>query len=274
MNFRDKAIVISKKPLQERFSILTVLTENHGIYSGLIKLGKNSSNISEGSLVDYFWQARLDNHLGFVKCEQIKSYHSHIVQNKTKLYAFNSIVGLIKAAFAEREPHRRLFYKMLNYLELLKINFCFGDYFFMELDILEEAGYGLDLSKCADTGKSDDLYYVSPKSGRAVSRSSGEAFADKLLLLPNFLHQKTKQKTKGSKKNIGSNLPNRESTSPELSDQETIYTSTEFIKAIELSGYFFQRYIFSGTKLPPVRHILTCHLLEKFRCHSRENLVS
>jgi DNA repair protein RecO (recombination protein O) len=59
-----------------------------------------------------------------------------------------------------------------------------------ELQLLSELGFGLDLDRCAATGASGDLIYVSPKSGRAVSRTAGEPWADKMLRLPVFLRER------------------------------------------------------------------------------------
>jgi DNA repair protein RecO (recombination protein O) len=56
-----------------------------------------------------------------------------------------------------------------------------------EIGLLDELGFGLDLTRCAATGSADDLIYVSPRTGRAVSRAAGEAYRDRLLALPPFL---------------------------------------------------------------------------------------
>ena len=56
-----------------------------------------------------------------------------------------------------------------------------------ELALLDELGFGLDLSACAATGKRQNLVYVSPKTGRAVSGEAGQPWADKMLMLPSFL---------------------------------------------------------------------------------------
>lgn len=245
MNFRDKGIIISKQVFKENSLVVTLLTENHGLHSSLIRSSrskKSPTNILEGNLVDYFWQARLDDQLGFGKCDLIKSYNASLMLSKTKLYAFNSITYLVKSCFAERESHPVLFHLMQRYMTQLKQGFCFKDYFFMELAILEEAGYGLDLSKCADTGTSLNLFYVSPKSGKAISKSSGTPFADKLLRMPKFLsahHCNT----------LGTTTNHN-------------FRKQDIEEATSLSGYFFQRYIFQGRKLPAARHSLIDHLIE------------
>ena len=191
MNFRDQGIIITKNGFKENTYVVTLFTEKHGLYSGVIKQygKKNGDILAESNLVDFFWGARLHEHLGSAKCELIKSYSSFIIQNKTKLYAFNSIVSIIKKAFCEREPHNQFFPKFLSYLDSLKNNkdFSFVDYIKLEIDLLSETGYQLVLDSCVVTGKTEDLYYVSPKSGQAVCKEVGQEYADKLLILPQFL---------------------------------------------------------------------------------------
>jgi DNA repair protein RecO (recombination protein O) len=217
MNFRDQGIIIAKNCFKENTYVVTLFTEKHGLYSGVIKQygKKNGDVLAESNLVDFFWGARLHEHLGSAKCELIKSYSSFIIQNKTKLYAFNSIVSVIKKAFCEREPHNKFFPKFLNYLDQQKNdqNFSFTDYIKLEIDLLAETGYQLVLDRCVVTGEINDLYYVSPKSGQAVCKKVGEEYANKLLVLPQFL--------------LNSMQPNSE----------------EKKQALQLTSYFLNRYI-------------------------------
>ncbi len=223
MNFRDQGIIIAKNYFKENTYVVTLFTEKHGLYSGVIKQygKKNGDVLAESNLVDFFWGARLHEHLGSAKCELIKSYSSFIIQNKTKLYAFNSIVSVIKKAFCEREPHNKFFPKFLNYLDQQKNdqNFSFTDYIKLEIDLLAETGYQLVLDKCVVTGEINDLYYVSPKSGQAVCKKLGEEYANKLLVLPQFL--------------LNSMQPNSE----------------EKKQALQLTSYFLNRYILHDSVL-------------------------
>ncbi|MDG1436757.1 MAG: DNA repair protein RecO [Rickettsiaceae bacterium] len=225
MNFRDQGIIISKKPLKERSSIITVFTEEHGIYSGVLNQynKKTGDNLVEGNLIDFFWSARLHEHIGSVKAELIKSYNSHIIMDKTKLYAFNSIVSLLKMSFCEREEHNNLFPILMHFVESFKHSFSFEKYINLELEILAESGYKLQLDHCAVTNSSDDLYYVSPKSGRAVSKKAGDSYADKLLKLPSFL----------------------------LSDARANKQEAHY--ALRLTSYFLERYIFINNPPPGAR---------------------
>lgn len=222
MNLRDQGIIIAKNSFKENSYVVTLFTENHGLYSGVVKqYGKKNGNIlAESNLVDFFWSARLHEHLGSAKCELVKSYSSFIIQDKMKLYAFNSIAALIKKAFCEREPHNQFFPKLLQYLDGLKgASFSFKNYIQLEIDLLAETGYQISLDKCVVTGEIDDLCYVSPKSGQAVSQKVGASYAKKLLALPPFLLQ-------GSKP-----------------------SSLEKKQAFNLTSYFLDRYILHGKVL-------------------------
>lgn len=239
MNFRDQGIIISKHPLQERSCIVTIFTKEHGIYAGVLKqyTKKMGDNLLEGNLVDFFWNARLHEHLGTAKAELIKSYNSAIIMDKTKLYAFNSIVSLLKLSFCEREPHNNLFPTLIDFIESLKHDFSLEKYIKLELAILAESGYSLQLDKCAVTQTREDLVYVSPKSGRAVSFKAGAEYAEKLLKLPDFLIKDT---------NSTGDALARKSIS----------------EAFNLSSYFLTRYIFVNRPEPKSRSRFIEHIME------------
>ncbi|RYE06515.1 MAG: DNA repair protein RecO [Rickettsiaceae bacterium] len=236
MNFQDIGIIIGKRLLKENLNIVTLFTKSHGLYSGVVRKSAKTAaaTYSEGNLVDFFWQARLHDHLGSAKCEHLKSYNSSFIFNKTKLYAFNSIVSLIKIAFFEREPHNNFFPVFEYYLAKSSISSSFDlpSYIEVELAILQESGYGLQLKNCAVSGFSENLQYVSPKSGKAVSQEQGRKYADKLLLLPKFL------------------VESKADTSAE-----------EVKQAFNLTSYFFNRYIFKNGQEPLERKIFTEHIL-------------
>lgn len=156
----------------------------------------------------------------------------------TILYAFNSLVGLLKLAFHEREPHNNLFPLLQTWLDTSGKKFSLYDYVKLELAILAEAGYGLNLDYCAVSGSTEELYYVSPKSGRAVSKEAGLPFAGKLLILPKFLVVKEKDISKIS--------------------------NLEIKQAFDLTTYFINRYFCSNN--PPqqvlsARQIFIGHVL-------------
>jgi DNA repair protein RecO (recombination protein O) len=238
MNFKDSGIIIAKKPLKESMFMLSVFTKHYGLYSGVVRgsLKKSASNYSEGNLVDFFWQARLHEHVGTAKCEVIKSYSGVLISNKAKLYAFNSIVSLIKAAFHEREPHNNFFPVFESYMQKSINSFSLRDYIKLELSILNESGYGLQLDECAATGETFELCYVSPKSGKAVSRQAGLPYADKLLQLPKF-----------------------------FSDPKIEITHEEIKQAFDLTSYFFDRYFLQNSKRLQARQVFIEYILSTFK---------
>lgn len=227
MNFRDQGIIIAKNAIKENTYVVTAFTENHGLYSGVMKQygKKNGDMLGESNLVDFFWNARLHEHLGNAKCELIKSYNSFIIRDKLKLYAFNSIVALIKKAFCERQAHSTFFFNLLSYLDFLKNEkFSTLEYIKLELGLLTEAGYHLSLNSCAVTGKKKNLHYLSPKSGHSVSSEAAIGYETKLLVLPQFLLAQ----------------PNQSKIEP---------SKTEIKQAFALTSYFFNRYILHNKDL-------------------------
>ncbi len=234
MNIKDIGVIIANKPLKENTFIITVFTKNHGLYSGVVKESskKNKFIYQEGNIVDFLWQARLHEHIGMAKCELIKSYTGYFIINKAKLYAFNSVISLIKELFHEREEHSNFFLFLINYLDNLSKNFCFRDYINFELALLAETGYKLDLTKCGVSHVTTDLTYISPKSGRALSYKVGKPYKDKLLILPRFL----------------------------LSENNEI-TLEEKKQAITLTNYFFYRYLFHNNRQAEARQAFMEYIL-------------
>lgn len=215
MRFKDIGIIISKKPYKENFSLISIFAKEKGLYTALVgkSKGKGPGAALEGNLVDFTWHAKSEEAVGFAKCEILKSFFPSIIGDKLKLYAFNSLVSLVKSVFRERESDKVFFDYLLNYIEKLSKKFDFAEYIECELAMLESAGYGLDLKECVVTGKKDNLIFVSPKSGRAVSLEAGARYTDKLLRLPRFLKD-----------------PSREPAEEEKRE------------ALDLTGYFFKRY--------------------------------
>ncbi|WP_347938871.1 DNA repair protein RecO [Rickettsia oklahomensis] len=236
MNIKDIGVIVAKKPLKENIFIITVFTKNYGLYSGVIKESSKKSKFiyQEGHIVDFLWKARLHEHIGIAKCELIKSYTGYFITNKAKLYAFNSAISLIKVVFHEREETSNFFSFLINYLDNLSKKFFFRDYINFELALLDIAGYKLDLSKCAVSNVKQDLYYVSPKSGRALSYKIGAPYKDKLLILPKFL----------------------------LSDNSEI-TLEEKRQALTLTNYFFNRYLFHNNIHTKARQTFMEHILNQ-----------
>lgn len=190
MNWTDEAIILSVRPHAETAAVVELLTRNHGRHLGLMHGGRSRKArpvLQTGNHVDVTWKARIEDHLGNVTVELRKAYASAAMDDAAALTGLSSLCALIRL-LPERDPHPNLYEISLFVLGFLDDPTVWPALMVRwEIALLEELGFGLDLTRCAATGTMDDLIYVSPKSGRAVSRQAGEPYRDKLLPLPAFL---------------------------------------------------------------------------------------
>ncbi len=197
MEWQGTGVIISVRKHGETSTIVDVLTENHGRHAGLVRGGagrKLAPILQPGTQVDAEWRARLEEHLGSYTLEPIKS-RATILSDRLALSAMGSVCALINFAFPERMALPRLYAVTVALLDQMAVGGAWlSDYALWEHAVLEELGYGLDLDSCAATGVQQDLIYVSPKSGRAVSASAGAEWSDRLLPLPRFLRAQTATK--------------------------------------------------------------------------------
>jgi DNA repair protein RecO (recombination protein O) len=194
MDWTDRGIVLSARKHGETSLIVQLLTERHGRHAGLVRGGASSRArgvYQSGNLVAAHWRARLAEHLGNFSCEMMTGSAAALFDNGGKLAALSAAAALAEAALPEREPHTDVFESLSALIAALGAAHAADDwapsYVRFELGLLASLGFGLDLARCAATGTNDNLAYVSPKTGRAVSLSAGEAWRDKLLALPRFL---------------------------------------------------------------------------------------
>jgi DNA repair protein RecO (recombination protein O) len=190
MQWTDDAIVLGVKRHGEANAIAELFTREHGRHLGLVRGGFGSRlkpALQPGNTVRAVWRARLDEHLGNYTIELVKMRTASVFAASHALFGVTHMASLARL-LPERDPHASI------YEDLEMIFDRLGDAESVaplvarfEMQMLSELGFGLDLSSCAATGTMDELIYVSPKSGRAVSREGGAAWADKLLRLPGFL---------------------------------------------------------------------------------------
>lgn len=190
MEWRDQGVIVGVRKHGETSAIIEVLTEEHGRHAGVVRGGvsrRMTPVLQPGNQIEVVWRARLEDHLGSYRVELLKS-RSAILGDRAALAALGSICGLISFAFPERMHLPLLYDRSVRLIDRLERNDAWIlAYGIWELTLLEELGYGLDLQSCAVTGSTQDLMYVSPKSGRAVSRQGAAEWADRLLALPAHL---------------------------------------------------------------------------------------
>lgn len=191
MEWRDEGILLAVRPHGETSVILDVFTENQGLHAGVVRGGtsrKISPFLQPSAQLDLTWRARLEDHIGSFAVEPVRSRAALVLGDRLALSGLNAVTALLMFCLPEREPHAALYRRTEQLMDLLGQNEVWPlAYLRWELSLLEEMGYGLDLASCAVTGTFDELVYVSPKTGRAVSRRGAGEWADRLLPLPNVL---------------------------------------------------------------------------------------
>ena len=229
MEFEDEGIVLSARSHGESGAIVHVLTENHGVHAAHVAGGASrrmKAALQPGAPVQFRFRARHSDQLGAATLEATGS-GPDVLDDALALLGLQSACLMTRQALPEREGHAAAFYALTALLSAFAVPEIWpAIYVRYEAGLLEELGYGLDLGACAVTGSHDDLAYVSPKSGRAVSRKAGEPYRDKLLPLPGFL----------------------------LSSQGGLSLG-DVEKGLALTGFFLERHIFHphNRPLPDVR---------------------
>ncbi|MBM3560242.1 MAG: DNA repair protein RecO [Alphaproteobacteria bacterium] len=195
MDWTDEGFVLSARPFGEGSAIVELLTSQHGRHAGLLKGGRTPSRrgaLEPGTRVRTVWRGRFAENLGsWSGLEPLRHHAAGVMDDATRLAALAAVCAVAAGALPEREPHPEVFAGTEALFAVLDAG---GDdevwaaaYVRWELDLLAALGFGLDLARCAATGRNDMLAWVSPRTGRAVSLAAGEAYKDRLLALPGFL---------------------------------------------------------------------------------------
>jgi DNA repair protein RecO (recombination protein O) len=190
MEWTDEGIVLGVRRHGEANAILEVMTCAHGRHLGLVRGGAGARMrpvLQPGNVVRATWRARLDEHLGHYLVEGLRLRAASLLAAAHAVYGVTHLAALCRL-LPERDPHPFVHAQLSAVLEKidqpLAVAVAVARF---ELKLLAELGFGLDLARCVATGEAGDLAYVSPKSGRAVSRRAGAPWHDRLLRLPAFL---------------------------------------------------------------------------------------
>ncbi|NBE06854.1 DNA repair protein RecO [Paragemmobacter ruber] len=187
MEWRDEGALLSVRPHGESAAIIEVFTAEHGRHAGVVRGGASrriAPLLQPGAQLDVTWRARLDDHIGAFTVEPLRA-RAALLSDRLALAGLNAVCALLRVALPEREAHPLLWRATMPLLDALDRGTDWPpDYLRWEMLLLDELGFGLDLATCAVTGARDDLAYVSPKTGRAVSRAGAGDWASRLLPLP------------------------------------------------------------------------------------------
>ncbi|MBM3572058.1 MAG: DNA repair protein RecO [Alphaproteobacteria bacterium] len=230
MEWNDTGIVLSARPHGEGALLVVLLTRAHGRHAGLVRGGQGKrGQFQPGNRVAAAWRARLAEHLGSYSCELTQSVAAGLLDDPLRLAALSSACAVAEATLPERQPHGDIHAGLEALIDSFVGPFWAQAYVRWEIGVLAGLGFGLDLSSCAATGAIEDLAYVSPRSGRAVSREAGAAYRDRLLHLPGFLVGRGRTDQAGA--------------------------AAEVVLGLALSGYFLERHVLGaqGQAMPPAR---------------------
>ena len=232
MQWTDEGIVLGVRRHGETSVILELMTQERGRHLGLVRggAGKRLRGVLQpGNALRATWRARLDDHLGNYAVEAISLRAAGYLNAAHAVHGVTHLAALCRL-LAEREPHAGVYAALDDILDALDepqaAAIAIARF---ELAFLAELGFGLDLSSCAATGATDDLIYVSPRSGRAVSRTAGEEYRDRLLRLPPFLRAED--------------------------DDAAAVAAADLADAFALTGFFLDRHAFAarGLEMPLAR---------------------
>lgn len=191
MEFEDDAYVLSARVHGETGAIVELLTAQHGKYAAHVAGGASrrmKPYLQAGSRIIVQYRARMSDQLGSAALEPVGEGPAALFDEPLALAGLSAAAAVAAAALPEREPHPGAFLAFEALTSVLALPDIWPAVFVrFEAGLLEDLGFGLDLSKCAATGSLDDLIYVSPRTGRAVSRAAGEPYKDRLLALPPFM---------------------------------------------------------------------------------------
>lgn len=230
MEWRDEGIILSARSYGESGAILELFTREHGRHLGLVRGGagrRHKSSLQAGNSLAAHWRARLSEHLGTYTAELMKPRAGLLMEDAFSLMGLSAACA-VAGIIPEREAHPALYEGFELLLDTMDDPDIWPAVFVRwELGLLQELGFGLDLGQCAATGSRDDLVYISPRSGGAVSREAGDPYKERLFRLPQFL--------------IGA--------------QAGAATPDDVAEGFRITGHFLDRHLFTqhGRHLPDAR---------------------
>ena len=241
MLWQDEGVVLAARRHGESALVASLMTREHGRHAGLVRGGASPRAKplwQPGNRLQVTWRARLPEHLGQFTAEPVQLSAACLIDDPARLSGLMAACALVEASLPERDPHLLVYNGLLDLLDvLLQDGPWLERYVGFELDLLAELGFGLDLSACAVTGATADLVYVSPLTGRAVTRAGAGTYAPRLLPLPPFL--------------LGAGPAD----------------NAQILDGLRLTGAFLRRHLFDATDraMPGARERLIAHLTRRLQ---------
>ena len=219
MEWLDEGIILSARSHGENAAVVTLLTASHGRHAGLVPGGQGRTArpvLQPGNRVHAQWRARVVDQLGTYTLDLTSAQAALWLDAPEIIAVITSACAVTEASLPERQPLPGVYAGLATLLALQDADLWAPVYIKWEMNLLQALGYGLDLSECAAGGGADNLAYVSPRTGRAVSRDAGTPYHDKLFPLPSFLL------------GVGE------------------WDAADIVQGLELTGHFLSRHIFAN----------------------------
>lgn len=189
--WQDQGIVLSARLHGEEGAIVSLLTQEHGRHVGYVRGAQSKAMrgvLERGNSVQVEWQSRVSENMGSYSLDLTHNTAVHFLHDPLRLHGLQAICALGDAGLPEREVHSGLYHGTRAVFDIMKQDdMWLPAYVIWELQFLKELGFSLELTRCGAGSDDPDLLYVSPKTGRAISRSAGAPYKEKLLPLPAFL---------------------------------------------------------------------------------------
>ncbi len=220
VRWQDQGIVIAIRKYGDDQIIISIFTQKHGLKKGLAKyLKKTTHRLQIGDYVNVTWSSRLISNLGYFKYELIKSTLYHYIQDNLKTMCIAFLTFTLDQVLPENEENYTIYNCLdtfINSIQIKDINWQIK-YLRLELTLLSELGFGLDLSRCTVNNTNENLTFISPKTGKAISKTVGLPYKKNLLPLPQLLHD------------VYNNCAYK-------------FSKTEFKSSLNVLGYFFKKH--------------------------------
>ena len=233
---KDIGLVLDKKHYRENKLIVELYTKSNGVCRVLVN--KKIRIYQKADLVEVCFRTQPNRFLNFAKIDVTKSFLSYIISDHTKVLLASLITSII-LSFLKVEKDHDLFDIIVSYLRSLVKKVSVLEYIDLELLILSSAGYRLSMDRCAATNSKQNLFFVSPKTARAVSYEAARGYENKLLKLPQFILEKSEP-----------------------------LNSEDIKDAFNLTGYFFRRYLKCSASLNSLREAVLKKLVQNLASSS------
>lgn len=192
MEWKDSAIILHRSKYSEKLMVLTCFSSRNGLSRGAISNAKKNQSITDvGNVVSVSWRGRLEEHLGRFSIESHETIYPFIYHDIAKMSALANLCELFRYGLAPKDPNKVLYGYLEDFLYAMKYNESnwLQRMLFLEMEFLSHSGFGLDLSKCGVAGGNEDLAYISPKTGRAISAEVGLPYKTKLFRMTQSLQR-------------------------------------------------------------------------------------